>query len=95
MGGPCEIFEPPCSFWCKGTAGFTPSGLVLDAANNRSWSDPVGGGAEIFAWRQGHWNNWMFEMAGIEYNGGGTNSTTLHFGRGGFQVRLHIEIRVR
>eukprot|EP01047_Picozoa_sp_COSAG01_P063899 COSAG01_NODE_8363_length_2815_cov_1460.074006_1_plen_64_part_00 len=42
----------------SGTAGFTPSGVELAAADARNWSDPVGDGAEVFAWRSGHWNNW-------------------------------------
>lgn len=41
-------------------AGFTPSGLVVGGGVGRNWTDPVGGGAEVFAWRSGHWNNWMF-----------------------------------
>jgi hypothetical protein len=84
IGGPCEIFSPPCSFWCRGTQGFTPSGVVLAPADNRSWADPVGDGAEIFAWRTSHWNNWMFALANASVDAE-SGSTKLEFGRGGFQ----------
>jgi hypothetical protein len=86
IGGPCSIFKPPCSFWCKGTHGFTPSGLVVGGGVGKNWSDPVGDGAEVFAWRSGHWNNWMFSVGAVDSSGStGSNGTEIKFGRGGFQ----------
>ena len=29
IGGPASIFDPPVSFWAKGTGGFTPSGVQV------------------------------------------------------------------
>jgi len=59
INGSCSIFDPPFSFWCKGGAhktGFTPSGVQLDSSFGHvdDWVDPVAGGGEFFAWREGN-----------------------------------------
>ena len=80
LGGPASIFDPPVSFWAKGTQGFTPSGVQLNPADARNWTDPVKDGAEVFAWRSGHWNNWMFSVDAYDQD-----TRNISFGRGGFQ----------
>lgn len=55
--------------------------MQLKPADGRNWSDPVKDGAELFAWRSGHWNNWMFEVEHYD-----PASLNLSFGAGGFQV---------
>lgn len=81
IGGPCSVFDPPVSFWCSGTNGFTPSGLSLfNGTGIKPWSDPVGDGGEVFVWRSGHWNNWMFDIADFD-----AATRTVKFGKGGFQ----------
>ena len=80
LDGPASIFDPPVSFWAKGTNGFTPSGVQLKPEDARNWTDPVQDGAEVFAWRSGHWNNWMFTVDAYD-----PETHNISFGRGGFQ----------
>jgi hypothetical protein len=68
IGGPCEVFDPPFSYWCsenpKGGGGFqyfVPGGLQhADGTfpDTGGWKDQ-GKGATVHVWRKSHWANWM------------------------------------
>ena len=86
--GPCDIYDPPVSYWCSkdpsGGGAFAfraPRGLwptsdtVLPNAPYKDMSKAI-----INVWRPSRWANWMFEVADYD---AATNNIT--FGRGGFQ----------
>eukprot|EP00035_Acanthoeca_spectabilis_P019901 m.430160 g.430160 ORF g.430160 m.430160 type:complete len:990 (+) comp17121_c0_seq1:2833-5802(+) len=90
IGGPCEVFDPPFSYWCSahpaGGGGFqyyVPSGMQLpdavfpEGAGTTNWS--LGGaGATVHAFRRSHWASWMFDVDGV-------TEDTIKFGAGGYQ----------
>ena len=53
-----------------------------DGFNHGSYDEKelLRGGAEVFAWRAAHWNNWMFDVGAFD-----PVSLTITFGKGGFQ----------
>ena len=85
VGGQCSHYTPPFSYWCAetpqggGAAQFkVPVGLDFgDSLPNAPYADVKG--AQVTAWRPGHWANWAFE---VDKSGG---PTSLHFSKGGFQ----------
>ena len=89
IGGPCEVFDPPFSYWCSahpaGGGGFqyyVPSGMVLfnDTAEElkpSTWS-AKGKGATVHAFRRSHWASWMFDVEEV-------GEDRIIFGKGGYQ----------
>ena len=62
VGGHCEHYTPPVSYWCSehpsGGGAFAfrvPSGLTYPKL--KAWKNPKGG--IVNAWRPSHWANWM------------------------------------
>jgi len=88
VGGPAAVFDPPQSFWASdsppaGAKFVVPSGLTVDdSTRNRSvgWSDLTDGPAYVFAFHNGHWGSWAFEVASYSAITG-----EVTFGAGGFQ----------
>eukprot|EP00037_Helgoeca_nana_P024366 m.258539 g.258539 ORF g.258539 m.258539 type:complete len:924 (+) comp26623_c0_seq1:107-2878(+) len=90
IGGPCEVFSPPFSYWCSahpaGGGGFqyyVPSGMQLPSDTFPAGTDPSkwasgGTGATVHAFRKSHWASWMFDVDSV-------TSDTIHFGVGGYQ----------
>mmetsp|Transcript_6753 Transcript_6753/g.20057 ORF Transcript_6753/g.20057 Transcript_6753/m.20057 type:complete len:924 (-) Transcript_6753:1392-4163(-) len=90
IGGPCDVFDPPFSYWCSahpaGGGGFqyyVPSGMTLptgafpDGAGPGNWAKG-GSGATVHAFRRSHWASWMFDVASVDPD-------TIKFGAGGYQ----------
>jgi len=87
IGGPCENFDPPFSYWCAahpaGGGGFqyyVPSGVDLPFSQLPfDVGTPSPSNPPFFnVWRAAHWANWGFEIAAV-------SNATLLFGKGGFQ----------
>ncbi len=85
IGGPCENFDPPFSYWCStapaGGGGFqyyVPSGVDLPVSIDVGTPSP-NNPPYFNVWRAAHWANWAFEIASV------SNNNTLLFGKGGFQ----------
>eukprot|EP00730_Choanoeca_flexa_P018055 TRINITY_DN8757_c0_g1_i1.p1 TRINITY_DN8757_c0_g1~~TRINITY_DN8757_c0_g1_i1.p1 ORF type:complete len:906 (+),score=246.00 TRINITY_DN8757_c0_g1_i1:1-2718(+) len=88
IGGPCNIYHPPVSYWCSkdpsGGGAFAfraPQGFwPKDATTlpNMPYADATK--AIVNVWRPSRWANWMFEVN--EYDPATGNVT---FGKGGFQ----------
>jgi hypothetical protein len=91
IGGPCEVFSPPFSYWCSasphGGGGFqyyVPSGMVVPNGTFPAGCEPTdwakkGKGATVQAFRRSHWASWMFDVEAVPA------ANTIHFGEGGFQ----------
>ena len=90
IGGPCEVFDPPFSYWCSahpaGGGGFqfyVPSGMELfnstfpSALSPDKWT-AKGEGATVHAFRRSHWASWMFDVDSV-------SSSQIKFGKGGYQ----------
>lgn len=107
VGGPCEVFDPPVSFWCSkhatggGASMFgTPSGVRLraHALPNGPYDLARARRALVHVWHPGRWENWMFDVANYSVHAE-DGSHAFHFGRGGFQGargapsggELHVE----
>jgi hypothetical protein len=70
IGGPCEVFDPPFSYWCSakpaGGGGFqyyVPSGMALADGTFPAGYEPStwksgGKGATVHAFRRSHWASW-------------------------------------
>ena len=93
IGGPCENFSPPVSYWCQehpaGGGGFqyyVPSGMVVDKSVFSDTYGPVHGtwknasGAVAQVWRRSHWSSWMFEVDSFD-----PDTNTMSWTKGGFQ----------
>jgi hypothetical protein len=96
IGGPCEVFDPPFSYWCSahpaGGGGFqyyVPSGMELpnstfpSGLEPRAWSKQ-GRGATVHAFRRSHWASWMFDVSSVGEDSE-SQSPLIHFGKGGYQ----------
>jgi hypothetical protein len=95
IGGPCEVFDPPFSYWCSakpaGGGGFqyyVPSGMVLPSGTFPEGAAPSGWakqgkGATVQAFRRSHWASWMFDVDSVAAGPDGVQ--TVNFGRGGYQ----------
>eukprot|EP01043_Picozoa_sp_COSAG02_P043684 COSAG02_NODE_3829_length_6176_cov_26.434096_5_plen_512_part_00 len=86
VGGHCERYSPPVSYWCGaapsggcfgGCFQSFPSGLTY--SKFKRWKDPTRGGI-LTAWRPNHWANWMFEID--QWN---STTKTVGWTKGGFQ----------
>jgi len=94
IGGPCEVFSPPFSYWCSahpaGGGGFqyyVPSGMTVPAGTFPKDSAPTnwhskGKGATVQAFRRSHWASWMFDVSSVGSDGA---DHEIGFGRGGYQ----------
>ena len=90
IGGACQVYDPPVSYWCNSNASgggafpfHTPSGFALNEdANavlpNAPYADTSQ--ATLFVWHPLRWANWMFDVGAYDASTG--NFT---FGRGGNQ----------
>ena len=96
IGGPCEVFDPPFSYWCSahpaGGGGFqyyVPSGMDISGGIFPPGQAPSdwakkGAGATVQAFRRSHWASWMFDVESVAMpSGNGTE--TIKFGKGGYQ----------
>eukprot|EP00698_Gefionella_okellyi_P023671 TRINITY_DN8153_c0_g1_i1.p1 TRINITY_DN8153_c0_g1~~TRINITY_DN8153_c0_g1_i1.p1 ORF type:complete len:532 (+),score=110.27 TRINITY_DN8153_c0_g1_i1:508-2103(+) len=87
VDGQCSRYDPPESYWCSnssaGGGAFpyrVPSGLTYDGGMLPHAPYKQADGAVVFAWRPGHWANWMFEVD--QYNAA---TETIAWTKGGFQ----------
>eukprot|EP00475_Leptophrys_vorax_P015852 TRINITY_DN2221_c0_g2_i1.p1 TRINITY_DN2221_c0_g2~~TRINITY_DN2221_c0_g2_i1.p1 ORF type:complete len:787 (-),score=214.49 TRINITY_DN2221_c0_g2_i1:1749-4109(-) len=87
IGGNCDVYDPPVSFWCSkycdGGGAFiyhVPSGLTFanDTFSGRNWKNWTG--AIVQAWREYHWASWMFEVDSYDFE-----KRSLSWTKGGFQ----------
>ena len=87
IGGTCDIYDPPVSYWCSehtsGGGAFAfrvPAGVAVNksALPNSPYKNPSQ--AIMNVWRPARWANWMFE---VKHYDPVTNNFT--FGKGGFQ----------
>ena len=88
IGGAAVPFTPSQSFWAlanpPGGGGSTytiPTGVIPDeplADRMAAWTNPTTG--SVFAFHDGHWGSWAFDIAGVDRASG-----TIQFGRGGHQ----------
>eukprot|EP01063_Lacrimia_lanifica_P013035 TRINITY_DN196_c0_g1_i2.p1 TRINITY_DN196_c0_g1~~TRINITY_DN196_c0_g1_i2.p1 ORF type:complete len:793 (+),score=349.08 TRINITY_DN196_c0_g1_i2:64-2442(+) len=86
IGGPCDVYDPPVSYWCakdtKGGGAFpfrVPRGVrpTAEAGLHMPYAHPED--ATMFVWRPARWANWMFEVAKVN------DTNQIWFGKGGFQ----------
>eukprot|EP00400_MALV-I_sp_L67-5_P000846 gene846-847_t len=90
IGGPCEIFDPPVSYWCSSdihggaaTSFVLPSGFTFDASLLPNFPYKESKNVPHFdIWHFGKWGNWIF-TANVSENG--NHTVDVDFIDGGFQ----------